>query len=595
MPTIDQIQGKVTDYQNNGALNALVHVLVPRIVGDAYGNDANDPHASLKQNFCAAFDAEWGTYLSWEQLQAKLRQVTDPVAREQLLGPVLRRMLGQNFSKKKDGHFIQPSAFHVAKLANVFNIAVVEHVDSTKTRLFGESDSFTPLGLNTTRDVLRLVNTEEGVRFYTANSQTHNEAYTDLPQSALDYDRAAPVLQAKLKQSISEIVVQHEDNEDESCAAGEAAINKANFAGVFEGHKQEAKEAEAKNPGLNFNGLMKNLNGGIKEFFSADQANPFGPLSGVMKIFEALMGSFMPMIFGMQKKIEEMMRKPGDPLRPEEISQEPAYGLGAPDFADFVASISEDGEGGFRKAQILNALWREQFNAQGALKSDAKMAELWVDVVKGLEDHAGFDKAFECLDKQEQKLLKKLQDIKAELPEGTSNDTESASASAWAKINTLITSYDAQRKAIDALNPTGAALLPQEQKVLLKARLDLFKQVAVQVQSVERQHAPLLAQKKLTARLKAEHAVVKATVATATTGTETSMAETLAKRLRSAQAALEAAGAAEIQLAAQEKACITKQFDTAIAASNQALFDGLNQIAAHVKTTVSERTRNNRG
>ncbi len=117
---LTRARAKISGYgpnRNNDALNALVHVLATKM------NDVPNPdhdRDATRRLLCNTFSEEWGTKLDWNQLTAVLRETHDPLHKEMLLGPALRRMLPEE--ERVGSAEISPES--VAKLARKFNIRV---------------------------------------------------------------------------------------------------------------------------------------------------------------------------------------------------------------------------------------------------------------------------------------------------------------------------------------------------------------------------------------------------------------------------------------------------------------------------------------
>jgi hypothetical protein len=123
----DQMNAKLSQYRGNGPLNALVHVFADKIANIPVDNAVAAPPVTTRADLCAAFHAEWGTYLDWAQLQAVLTATTDPMHREMLLGPVLRRLLPDE-GQGGDGA-TEVSVDAVATLGKRFGIRVEAYQD----------------------------------------------------------------------------------------------------------------------------------------------------------------------------------------------------------------------------------------------------------------------------------------------------------------------------------------------------------------------------------------------------------------------------------------------------------------------------------
>lgn len=122
----DQMNAKTSNYQNNGPLNALVHALVAK---QANGQPVIQPDPALQRELSQAFYDEWGTYLSLQQLTNIIEHTTDPMHREMLLGPVLRRMSAADEGEQGDSGSPEVSVEAVAKLGKRFGIRVESYKD----------------------------------------------------------------------------------------------------------------------------------------------------------------------------------------------------------------------------------------------------------------------------------------------------------------------------------------------------------------------------------------------------------------------------------------------------------------------------------
>ncbi len=117
---------KTTQYQNNGGLNALVHVLYENMDAVAGTRGAG--------RLPSVFKVEHGYDITLGQLKALLKDLT-PVQREVVLGPVLRRMAVTHAKRIKErGAWGDLSADDVRGVANQFEIKVEAYSTDEETK-----------------------------------------------------------------------------------------------------------------------------------------------------------------------------------------------------------------------------------------------------------------------------------------------------------------------------------------------------------------------------------------------------------------------------------------------------------------------------
>lgn len=124
-PMADQLhRAQTTGDQNNCGLNALVHTLVPnmgRVPENAEG----------RVELCDAFNARYNTQLTWEALILEMQGIVNPVDKERILGPVLRRLLLNERDRNSDTML---TAVQVQEVAHKFNIRVESYATHEATR-----------------------------------------------------------------------------------------------------------------------------------------------------------------------------------------------------------------------------------------------------------------------------------------------------------------------------------------------------------------------------------------------------------------------------------------------------------------------------
>jgi len=138
-------RGQLSSYQNNGPLNGLVHVLVADIDKLPAGGSKV---TRAKQDLLNAFAAEHNIYLTWDDFKQVVKDL-NPIQREVVLGPVLRRLIPEDadITKPRKTTLNPPpigwaaiSAEEAAQLAWRFDIKTEDYLtpDAFKAKLTRE-------------------------------------------------------------------------------------------------------------------------------------------------------------------------------------------------------------------------------------------------------------------------------------------------------------------------------------------------------------------------------------------------------------------------------------------------------------------------
>ena len=510
----DQMNAKTSNYQDNGPLNALVHVFAS--VKD--GQPVIQPNLALQRELSQAFYDEWGTYLSLQQLAEIVQHTTDPMHREMLLGPVLRRMLSEEETGQGDSGSAQVSVEAVAKLGKRFGIRVESYKtpegikaeikeallksrpsladpqqEETLQRLVDKefrsitnnpTDPRNP-GADGLKDflaetddrveedsaeycaTLRLLRKDKGYRFQAINQNVdliitadHNSSQGY--KTPCDYAQAAPILREQLRAEVKTAVAAAANND----YARQTAISTAmqnNTARLFSeyqsGPAKSSKTGDTAKGG--FDGMMEGLLGNVSTFFSGDV---FGSVKGISGLIESIFGPIMKMLMGFQETMFESAQKPGDPFSKKEMDKYTAeseeLGKAARDFSLKAIALSED-------TAELYEKWR----------ANPDSTEVWVDLIEGLVEDQQLAKADKCLREQEARLLQTLEGLKTD-------HADDVDATHRNNIQTLINGYNG---AIAPLEESDF----RTDKESIVARLSLFQEANSNIHDLSKQHAEL--------------------------------------------------------------------------------------------------------
>ncbi len=560
----DHMNAKTSHYQNNGPLNALVHVLVSK---KADGQSVIQPDPALQRELSKAFYDEWGTYLSLQQLVRIVEHTTDPMHREMLLGPVLRRMLPEEETGQGDSGSAEVSVEAVAKLGKRFGIRVESYKtpegikaeikeailksrppladpqrEETLQRLVDREFESITNNINDPRNTgadglkdflaetddtleedapdhhatLRLLRKDKGYRFQAINhddnanliiTADHNSSQGY--KTPCDYAQAAPVLREQLRAAVmTEVAAAGNNAARQAAAIGTALQN--NTSRLFSEYQTSSAKASQTGGATKggFDGMMDGLLGNVSTFFSGDV---FGSMKGIAGLIESIFGPLMKMLMGFQETMFESAKRPGDPLSKKEMDEyskkSEALGTAATDFSMRVEALGES-----TSAKVLNAAWRKDPDSIG----------VWASLIDKLVAEGELAAANDCLSDQERRLLEKLTAIAASSEDDKKQEIETTIRIYQEAINPLARAMS---------HPTVGDALKHES---LQSRLGLFKELHMKAGELSSKHARFTE-----ATMKQEKLTVDETLVTLErTAAEAMNADTLVARFTAAQTTL---------------------------------------------------------
>ncbi len=375
-------RAKTTDYQNNGGLNALAHILVSKL-------DAVPVAAVGRVELINAFNQEYGVFLdpanpiSWTKVTDMLKSIKDPRSLEVMVGPLLRRLLPAPLHvPRADGVWLPVDAADVLTVAQKFEIKcegqATELAIKNKLRVAVSADPTIAVA-NREAEInrryalaiaaggvfaapvapiatLELLNNGQQWEYKTATeaeAKAHNAAY-GYKTVPFNYGEHS----AQIRRQISSAVLN----------------NKTDINPIF---NKFASDYKAKQP-QGFAALRadsdfsKKIEEGFLQIMNPLGINMPGPAGGFFNLIGGFISKIMGVLFGAMGKFQELAKifSKGNKTSESPLSAEDFEGQSAEvaaagaEFADLSNTLaSMGGEKGKRIAAEVNKAWREDPNS----------------------------------------------------------------------------------------------------------------------------------------------------------------------------------------------------------------------------------------